>query len=477
MKMRKYTFAGIALFMLSQQLACSDFVDLEPPTIINKDQYFTKLSEFTAAVNGLYSSLRSYYAGFYLVAEIPSDNTEVNGYNLGHADMDQQTWLSNNGFIQSLWLNSYSTIARSNIILDRIDGIAMDETLRKQYKGEAKFVRALTYFNLVQFYGDVPLVLQEIKTESEAYTYAREPLDKVYAQVEADLQDAIASLPPAYAGTETGRATRGAAQGLLARVYVTRRQFGKAIPLLETIIGSGHYALQASYENLFNVNNRNNSEMLFSVQYLGNGNGEGSNFCIIFAPYGSGTDITTGGNPAGANQGTLDLFNAFEPGDARKDVAIASYAQMGAFYTRKFIDRPVAVNEGNNSWPVMRYADVLLLYAEALNEEGRTTESIKPLNEVRHRAKLSPLPDLGRDALRNAIQRERRVELCFEGHRWFDLLRTGTMVEVMTAYKEKYKGTAPLVQYYDVNKYKTLFPVPFRERSLNPNLSQNEGYN
>ncbi|CAL1517217.1 RagB/SusD family nutrient uptake outer membrane protein [Chitinophaga sp. MM2321] len=477
MKTRKYKFIGIALFMLCQHIGCKDFVDLKSPTVVNRDEFFKRQSDFTAAVNGLYSNLRSYYNGFYVVGEIPSDNTEANGYTLGFADMDQQTWLSNNSSIQGSWLSAYSAIARANIILGRIDGVTMDAALKEQYKAEAKFVRALMYFNLTQFFGDVPLVLQEVKTEAEAYTYLRETSDKIYAQIETDLLDAIAGLPATYTGADIGRAAKGAAQGLLGKVYVTHKKFDKAIPVLEDVIGSGNYKLEDSYEGLFKVENRNNKEMLFSVQYLGNGNGEGSNFCITFAPFGSGTEITTGGNPAGANQGTLDLFNAFEAGDLRKSVAIAEYPLTKALYTRKFMDRPIAANEGNNNWPVLRYADVLLLYAEALNENGATDDAFGPLNEVRERADLGDLSGLDKIALRAAIQQERRVELCFEGHRWFDLLRTGNMVSVMTAYKEKYKGIAYLVEYYDVNANKALFPVPFRERNLNPNLTQNPGYN
>lgn len=185
-------FAALALL----QAGCSDFVDLNPPTIVRQDQYFKTQADFAAAVNGLYSGLRGYYANFYLFAEIPSDNSEVNGYNLANADLDQLTWLTNTASIQTLWLSSYSTIARANIILDRIDAVPMDATIKEQFKGEARFVRALMYFNLVQFFGEVPLPLREITTEDEAYAYTRESTGKVYQQIQLDLQDAIKALPP-----------------------------------------------------------------------------------------------------------------------------------------------------------------------------------------------------------------------------------------------------------------------------------------
>lgn len=456
---------------------CSDFVDLNPPTIVRQDQYFKTQSDFTAAVNGLYSNLRGYYANFYQLAELPSDNTEANGYNIASADLDQLTWLTNTSSIQSLWLNSYSTIARANIILDRIDAVTMDAALQEQYKGEAKFVRALMYFNLVQFFGEVPLPLKEVQTEAEAYTYARENVGKVYAQIQTDLLDAISVLPGEYNISNKGKVTKGAAMGLLGKVYITNKQFAEGAAILKTLVESGTYNLLEKYEDVFRVDNPFNQEILFSVQYLGNGNGEGSNFSISFAPFGSGTEITSGGNPAGSNQGTLDLFNAFEAGDNRKNVSIMRYPSTGDLYTRKFLDKPIAQGEGNNDWPVLRYADVLLLYAEALNETGKPAGVITPLNAVRARAGLAAIPAGGQIELRDLIQKERRVELSFEGHRWFDLLRTRQMLTVMRNYKEMYKGKVSLVEYYEVDERKYLLPIPFRERSLNPSLTQNNGYN
>lgn len=476
MKSHIYKLMGIAALTLSLGQSCKDFVDLKSPTVVNRDDYFNRESDITAAVNGMYNSLRGYYGNYFIVAEIPSDNTEANGANLGYADMDQQTWLNNNGYVQSLWLNSYSTISRANIILDKIDGVTMNDNLKNQYKGEALFVRSLMYFQLAQFFGDVPLILKEVKTEAEAYSYQREAVSKIYAQLETDLQAAAEGLPPVYTGAAVGRAPKAAAQALLAKMYIATRQFGKAVPILKAITEAGNFGLLDSYEAVFSATNRNNREIIYSVQYLAAGNGEGSNFCIAFAPFGSGTEVTTGGFPAGSNQGTEDLFNAFEAGDLRKSVAIARYPSTNALYTRKFIDRPIAANEGRNNWPVIRYADVLLMYAEALNETGATGEAIKPLNEVRKRAGLGNVADEGQPALRNIIQKERRVELCFEGHRWLDLLRTGSMLQVMRDYKEKYTGVGYLVENYDIKDRNVLYPIPFRERSLNPELSQNEGY-
>lgn len=455
--------------------SCTDFVDLNPPTIVRQDQYFASQGDFQAAVNGMYASLRTIYNNFYAVAEIPSDNTQANGYNIAISPLDQMTWLENNTNIQSLWLNSYSTISQSNVILDKIDGVAMDDPVKERFKAEAKFIRALMYFNLVQFFGEVPLVIKEIQTEEEAYTYLREPVDQVYGQIEADLLDAVASLPTVEEVGNGGRAVKQAASGLLAKVYVTQKQFGKAVPILNELAESGWYGLLGDYESVFSVDNKHNQEIVFAVQYLGNGNGEGSSFSIRFAPFGSGTEITSGGNPAQGNEGTQDLWDAYEEGDLRRPVAIERYPATGVYYTRKFLDRPISSNEGNNNWPILRFADVLLLQAEALNETGASSDALVPLNMVRRRAGLEAISNTDQVFLSQAIQQERRVELSFEGHRWFDLLRTGTMEEVMTAYKNR--GVGYQVEFYEVTENKALFPIPFRERNLNPNLTQNNGYN
>lgn len=474
MKKTRIIIAIVCCWATLSVVSCSDFVNLKYPTVVGQDQYYNTQSDFQAAVNGLYASLRPVYNDFYTLAEIPSDNTQTNGYNGGHLPLDQMTWLENNGNIQNQWLNSYRVIGQANTILSRIEGISMDENVKARFIAESKFIRALMYFNLVRFFGEVPLVINEIKTEAEAYTYLRESTQGVYDQIARDLTDAIAILPSLGEVENDGRATKGAARGLLGKVYVTQHSFEKALPILEGLVGDGHYRLLEDYNVLFLTSNKNNNEMLFSVQYHGNGNGEGSNFSIAFAPFGSGTEITSGGNPAQANEGTQDLWDAFEDGDLRKPVAIATYTPTGVHYTQKFLDKPTANHEGNNNWPVLRYADVILLYAETLNELGRSDDALIELNKIRLRAGLDELSGLDQTELREAVQQERRVELCFEGHRWFDLLRTGTMVDVMSAYKEK--GVGYQVDSYEVSPHKALLPIPFREISLNPNLTQNEGY-
>lgn len=475
--MRKKT---IAILVLGGLIAsCSDFVDIESPTTVRQDSYFKSVSDFTAAVNGMYNGLRGYYSSFYLLAEIPSDNAQINGYTLAQGPLDQLNWLPSTAEIQNQWVNSYSIIARCNTILERIGQFDMDPGLKKQYQGEARFTRALVYFNLVRFFGDVPLVLKSIESEEEAYTFLRTPVQDVYSQIQSDLLFAADNLPGKYDSNNIGRVTSGAALSLLGKVYVTKGEFDQALPVLNQVVTSNLYKLLPDYEKVFDVGNKNNEEIIFDVQYLGGaGFGEGSNFSIAFAPAGSGTEITSGGSPGSANSGTLDLYNAFEAGDLRKKVSIAFWPSPDSlYYTLKFKDRPIAANEGKSNWPVIRYADILLLLSETRNETGDVAGALNSLNQVRARAGLPVLNDAGQAELRQAIQRERRVELCFEGHRWFDLLRTGTMLSTMRSYKEKYlKYGGYLVVNYDITDNKVLFPIPFREVSVNPGLVQNPGY-
>lgn len=456
-----------------------EFVELSSPTAVRQDQYFTSADDIRAALNGSYGGLRSYYDNFYIMAEVPSDNVEANlATDISVGDFDRFSWQPTNGTVNNRWSASYTIISNSNILLEKIEPVAMDEALKERYKAEAKFLRALMYFNLVRFFGDVPLVLTEIKSEPEAYSYNREPVSNVYAQIEKDLQEAATVLPVRYTGSDAGMATSGAAKSLLGKAYLTNKQYSQAATILKEVIDANVYQLLPVYADVFRANNGNNAEIIFSVQYTRSGSKEGSNFAISFAPQGSNNEIVTGGSPGGLNQGTLDLFNAFEGGDLRKDVSIQRYTGGSRpYYTRKFIDQPPTTFEGDNDWPVLRYSDVLLLYAEALNAVEQTTEAEKYLNQVRKRAGLAPKTGLPQSDFQLAIEQERRLELCFEGHRWFDLVRTGRMTEVMNAYITRYRTTGGyLVGNYQLTPNKVLYPVPFRELSLNTNLGQNPGY-
>jgi tetratricopeptide (TPR) repeat protein len=485
----KKAFASSLIFLFFCLGACNDkeFIDLKSPTALSPLDYYKTETQIKDAVTGTYAVLREVYSlNYTILAEMPSDNTITVSTNESFdGPFDKLSWTSTQSQIGSFWNSSYKLISRSNTVLSAIDGITFEnDEVKKRYIGEVKFLRALMYFNLVRFFGDVPLVTKKIETEEEAYTYSRESAAKIYTQIIQDLTDAENILPTKYTKLDIGRTTKGAAQALLGKVYLQQKNWKSAISSLKKVIDSNVYTLLPNYADVFKVENNNNSEIIFAIQFTGGTNGEGSSFFIDFVPQGSGTTIVTGGIPGSQHLGTEDLFNAFEQGDLRKTITIRPFVVTPTYtqyYTYKFFE--VALRgEGSQDWPVIRYSDVLLMYAEALNKDNNTSEALlsssstgSSINRVRTRAGLAELlATLTQSQLNLAIEKERRVELAFEGDRWLDLTRNKRFIPVMKDYKTKYNETT--MQIDDNSGFKSLYPIPFRERQLNPNLSQNPGY-
>jgi hypothetical protein len=311
----------------------------------------------------------------------------------------------------------------------------------------------------------------KVITAEAAYAFTRAPADDVYADITGDLTQAAALLPASYSGNNVGRATGGSAKSLLGKVYLTRKRHGEAAGVLKEVMDGGQYALLPSYADLFKVENANHKESIFEVQYKANSQGRGSPFATLFTPRtgNAGLLLTGQGATQGYNRPTRDMLGAYEPGDLRKDASLApNWEDKGITYNdpyiKKYLSRQSNVSDGDANWIVLRYADVLLMYAEALNELGRTVEALPFLNQVRARAGLAPLEGLDQGQLRLALEQERRVELAFEGHRWFDLLRTGRAIEVMNS-----KG-------FPITSRDLLYPIPQSQIDINPELKQNDGY-
>lgn len=387
--------------------------------------------------------------------------------------------------IANFWRAAYKVINRTNTVLGRIDGIEINTELANRYKLECKFIRALMYFNLVRVYGDVPLVLKEISI-SESYDILREPKENVYNQIIADLKEAQ-GLPVSYSTAEDGRATQGAAKALLANVYMTLHKYAEAETILAEIINSGQYSLLENtpgslnidgYKNVFSPVNHNSKEGIFEIQFLKGGYGEGSNYANNFAPENSGTNVVAVGGTGGNNIPEMDIYNAYEEGDLRRDCSMSlgyydnrkNNEWVESRYVCKFMDVPYQNNDASNNYPVIRYADVILMYAEALNQNGKTAEACKYLNMTRRRGfgyqttEISPVDLQTTDKAQFSlmVEQERRVELAFENHRWFDLIRTGRAVEVMRS-----KG-------FSLNETNLICPIPQKQIDVNPKLTQND---
>lgn len=478
-------------------VGCEKTINLTPDDQIAANQYYKSPMDIDNALIGTYGNLREIYNNYFKLTEIPSDNARTYGETEADSGpFDKFTFLSSNTIIADAYRTAYRTIAGANIVLGRVDAISYgDASQKKRVIAEAKFLRALMYFNLVRYFGDVPLVLKEVASESEAYTYLRTPAAQVYAQIEKDLTEAAPDLLTttlSSAGLPTssaGRATTGAAKSLLGKVYLQEKKWTQAATVLGEVVGSNVYSILPNISSVFGLGNDNNAEIVFAAQYASTGNGEGNSYVHLFVPQlSSGITSVTG---ASANSGTLDLWDAFEerPGstpaaplfDTRKSAFIAQYnaGTIVYFYAKKFVYPVTAPNEGANDWPILRYADVLLMYAEALNNTGRTAQAIPYINQIRTRAGLSTKPlTMTLDETQLAIEKERRIELCFEGQRWYDLIRWGKAVSTLQAFKLKYTANDPLNAQIDIlgKEYKLLYPIPAREIQLNPKLTQNPGY-
>ena len=484
----KYNLIAIALLGFSFS-SCSDFLEQNPQTDLSENDFYKTADDILSAVNGVYSSLQEgdIYGNWYVFGEIPSDNTrnQLSGSVTTQNEFDQFYIDTQNSMIANFWKAAYKVINRTNTVLGRIDGIEINTELANRYKLECKFIRALMYFNLVRVYGDVPLVLKEISI-SESYDILREPKENVYNQIIADLKEAQ-DLPVSYSTAEDGRATQGAAKALLANVYMTLHKYAEAETILAEIINSGQYSLLENtpgslnidgYKNVFSPVNHNSKEGIFEIQFLKGGYGEGSNYANNFAPENSGTNVVAVGGTGGNNIPEMDIYNAYEEGDLRRDFSMSlgyydnrkNNEWVESRYVCKFMDVPYQNNDASNNYPVIRYADVILMYAEALNQNGKTAEACKYLNMTRRRGfgyqttETSPVDLQTTDKAQFAlmVEQERRVELAFENHRWFDLIRTGRAVEVM-----KSKG-------FSLNETNLICPLPQKQIDVNPKLTQND---
>ena len=484
----KYNLIAIALLGFSFS-SCSDFLEQNPQTDLSENDFYKTADDILSAVNGAYSSLQEgdIYGNWYVFGEIPSDNTrnQLSGSVTTQNEFDQFYIDTQNSMIANFWKAAYKVINRTNTILGRIDGIEINTELANRYKLECKFIRALMYFNLVRVYGDVPLVLKEISI-SESYDILREPKENVYNQIIADLKEAQ-DLPVSYSTAEDGRATQGAAKALLANVYMTLHKYAEAETILAEIINSGRYSLLENtpgslnidgYKNVFSPVNHNSKEGIFEIQFLKGGYGEGSNYANNFAPENSGTNVVAVGGTGGNNIPEMDIYNAYEEGDLRRDFSMSlgyydnrkNNEWVESRYVCKFMDVPYQNNDASNNYPVIRYADVILMYAEALNQNGKTAEACKYLNMTRRRGfgyqttETSPVDLQTTDKAQFAlmVEQERRVELAFENHRWFDLIRTGRAVEVMRS-----KG-------FSLNETNLSCPIPQKQIDVNPKLTQND---
>ncbi|MEO6734534.1 MAG: RagB/SusD family nutrient uptake outer membrane protein [Ferruginibacter sp.] len=483
----KTIVAGLLILLMG---SCKkDFLELPSETSLSTPVYFKTQSDFQQAINGAYAPLRGLYNGqngAWNMGELRADNTTYK-YNANDRGTIQGEYIkdflddANNPVSNSKYTTNYTIIARVNQVLEPIDGVDFDTNAKNNIKGQAYFLRALAYFDLVQYFGKVPLHLHPAGSVTET-ALPLSSVDSVYLQIIADAQQA-ASLLPEKASQEAGRATSGAAKTLLGNVYVVLKKWPEAAAKLKEVTG---YTLLADYAAVYNPAQKNNAESIFEIQFKEGTEGLQSNFFYTFLvqPISSAEVTAITGIPEvprtieGYNIPTPDIIAAYEPNDKRKDASIG-YVTAGGVqypYIKKYSHPHASTNNTNDNWPVYRYAEILLLIAEALNEQGKTSEALPYLNQVRTRAGLANSIANSQIALRDDIMKERRTELAFENKRWLDLVRTNTASATMTAYGARAKAN-PKAYYFPIgigpspSSFATinlLFPLPASEAALSP---------
>lgn len=498
----KLKIIGTALMIIVLSSCKKDFLTLPPETTLTTPVFFKTQADFQQAVNGAYAPLRTLYynpannnSSGYIMGEMHSDNTHyiLNPNFRATIDQEQIADFINDPsslVVTARYTTDYLIIARANQVLAPIDAADFDQTLKDNIKGQALFLRAFAYFDLVQYFGKVPLHLTPVESREET-ALPLTSTDSIYAQIITDAQKAASLLPP-KSTQEAGRATKGAANTLLANVYIVMKQYAQAETVLKGVVNSGEYTLLPDYAAVFNPANKNNSESVFEIQYKEGSEGYASDFITPILPQPiSAQEVTAtfakyNVTPSSIQALTIEAYNiptpdiiaAYEAGDKRKDASIGYATASGTTYPFiiKYLHPHAQFGITNDNWPVYRYSEVLLLLVEALNEQSKSPEALPYLNMVRNRAGLGNITTTSQDELRDIIMHERRVELAFENKRWTDLVRTGTAKAVISAYGARVKAN-PQAYYYPAGQapppaaftnISLTFPLPASEALLSP---------
>lgn len=540
MKHRATRRAFLALLVFAVP-ACDDgFLTESPVDFLGPENFYRNASDALAAVNAAYAALEQapsgetwpginstqYYGwNMYIIHEYSSEAlTSRFGHTHDLGQFDSWNVTPSNPALYGTWNAIYHAINRTNAVIDNVPGITnMDSALRDRVVGEAKFLRGLHYFNLVGLFGRVPLQLTEVRSLTAARDLAPQASEaEVYAQIIQDLEQAAAVLPvkSQYASSDFGRATKGAAQTLLGKVYLHRGQTGVGSPAdfanaaeqLRAVMASGEYSLDPNYGSLFNGTNERSREMIFSLQHI-RSSGRGGSLTSLIGPQRSGLNGTNNGF-----QVEFPFYHSYDPKDKRRDASwVLEYTRANgtrAFFSfdpninpnvtygstgpvpEKLWDRmTTGTGQDEPDYPILRYADVLLMLAEAINEiSGPTGEAVALINEVRMRSGLDPLPaaaTAGKAAFKDAIFLERRYEFVMEGHAYFDTqrhwewatnrieahMRMGLPVAEggQDANAPPFTRSVPPIFVDIPDRYKH-WPIPDRAIELNTGLTQNPGW-
>jgi len=512
------TFKYIIGLFLVTLIGCNDIIDLYPESQVNTATYYSNAAELRTGLNGIYNGLQKPVLNEWQFTELRSDNTIMSSpgtsstvnFDLDYLDRFFPT--STHQAVYTYWLNTYNNIRGVNYILEALGAnyntasgtieygantLPISDVDRKKFAAEACFIRAYSYYNLVRLYGGVFLVHEPISPD-QAKQLNRSSVADIYKLIVTDLSSASANGSAAKFGTipanEVGTANSWAAKALLAKVYLNLNRKADAVTLLNDVINNSGYGLETSYANVFSIGNEMNKEILFAVRFKSGGTGLGNTLPNQFAPQNSGSAVIIGAGKS-YNSPSQELVNSYATNDLRKSVSLAVYGvgNPDQIYVNKYMSKPAIVNDSENDWPVIRYADVLLMLAEA---QGNTASSWAQINLIHKRATTVTLtPDTGNVAVfEKALADERRWEFAFENQRFFDLLRFDTTLTTIKSeatidnhfavmyplYYTKYtEPKLTLTQMQDnTNQDKFLLPIPQYEIDTNSFIviPQNPGY-
>ncbi len=490
MKTKNKIFHIILIITVLYFSSCGeDFVTQEFENGVVSENFFKNATDAEQALTAVYDIIGSrgmYQEGNWVIGDATSDDiNELSGdngdYGTHYRAASDYRWETSSPYSTTKWFDGYKGIFRANILIEKLPEIEMDNALKARFEGEAKFLRALYYFNLIQAFGDVPF-FTTVLTRAEYLELARTDKQIVYAQIEQDLKDAAAALP--ITSTDpVGRATKGAANGLLSRVYLYQDKWTDAASTAQLVMG-GEYELvdTEDFKNMYNGDLENSKESIFEFQSVGFtpgvwGNRTENIYSFFWSPL---IGWANWYSPSVSSQ------EQFEDGDIRRKASLLivgkndsidtdgdgvveffpSGSMNGNYFNnanvRKFLPEGRNLASANNydvNFPIIRYAEVLLNYAEAQNEAGKSSEALSAVNEIRNRAMVPVFTETDQGLLRQLIREERRRELLFEGHRFFDLQRWGIAAQVLT----------PLGYRVGTHEY---WPIPLAELDLMKNLTQ-----
>ncbi|MFA9391013.1 MAG: RagB/SusD family nutrient uptake outer membrane protein [Prolixibacteraceae bacterium] len=507
MKIIKLLPILFAIFVLS---GCEDFIVEEPESVLTQVDFYVTPTRINQGVLGCYAGMTKIMNDEWMYTELRSDNTCISSTGSSSSTRQYLTsfahfsLISSEPKLQDYWYNTFQNISNINAVLPSVldNSYIAQEELRAQYEAELRFIRGYHYLNLVNLFGDMFKVTSLIGP-NEAKKLERSPVAEIYDEIIIpDLKIAANNAPSKYDQSDLGRVNKWAAKSMLAKAYMMRggaENLALAKPLLVDVIQNSGASLEANFAAIFDPTNEMNNEILFAIRYLGGSAGIGSPFWEYFAPEGSANTFLKVGTPDGDNNPTLEIMNLFNqhPEDKRIEASFKVFARSPTRtypYITKYIDENIsqALN-AENDWIVLRLADVYLLYAEILAQDGNHMIANNQVNIIRNRAGLANMaPFASKEMALDSIYQERRLELAFENHRWFDLLRmsdsyndVNKMMEIIKTHTFVtdailYSSFNPL-PVPDMSNYKNehiLLPIPQTEIDTNNEMDvpQNPGY-